>query len=70
MRPGRPATPDKAERAGQYIDQIERPKASIQANLEHPFPVIQRQFGHLKVHYRGLKKSTAQLNTLFALAKL
>jgi IS5 family transposase len=32
--------------------------------------VIKRQFGHLKVRYRVLKKNTAQLFTLFALSNL
>ena len=27
--------------------------------------MIKRQFGHLKVSYRGLAKSTAKLHTLF-----
>ena len=39
--------------------------------MEHPFGVIKRQFGYVKVlHYRGLGKSTAQLVTLFALPNL
>ena len=29
-----------------------------------------RQFGHVKARYRGLKKNTAQLMTLFALSNL
>jgi IS5 family transposase len=33
-------------------------------------PLIKRQFGHVKVRYRGLKKNTAQLKTLFALSNL
>jgi len=39
-------------------------KASIRAKVEHPFRVIKRQFGHVKVRYRGLAKNTAQLHTL------
>ena len=38
--------------------------------MEHPFRVIKRQFGFVKVRYRGLKKNTAQLVTLFALSNL
>jgi transposase, IS5 family len=45
-------------------------KASVRAKVEHPFRVIKRQFGHVKVRYRGLKKNTAQLKTLFALSNL
>jgi transposase, IS5 family len=36
----------------------------------HPFRVIKRQFGLVKVRYRGLEKNTAQLVTLFALSNL
>lgn len=43
---------------------------SIRAKVEHPFRVIKCQFGFVKVHYRGLKKNTAQLFTLFALSNL
>jgi len=70
MRPGKRATLDKTQRVGQLTDQLERLKASIRAKVEHPFRVIKRQFGHVKVRYRGLKKNTAQLTTLFALSNL
>ena len=43
---------------------------AIRAKVEHPFRVIKRQFGFVKVRYRGLKKNTAQLVTLFALSNL
>ena len=45
-------------------------KASVRAKVEHPFRVIKRQFGYLKVRYRGLAKNTAQVLTLFALSNL
>ena len=51
-------------------EEIEQLKASVRAKVEHPFRVIKRQFGHVKVRYRGLAKNTAQLHTLFALANL
>jgi IS5 family transposase len=51
-------------------EQIERAKASVRAKVEHPFRVIKRQFGYAKVRYRGLKKNTAQIVTLFALSNL
>jgi IS5 family transposase len=38
--------------------------------VEHPFRVIKRQFGLLKVRFKGLEKNTAHLMTLFALANL
>ena len=42
----------------------------IRAKVEHPFRVIKRQFGYTKVRYRGLKKNTVQLITLFALSNI
>ena len=55
----------------QYIaEQIERAKASVRAKVEHPFRVLKRQFGYIKVRYRGLAKNTAQIVTLFALGNL
>ncbi|MFM2275522.1 MAG: hypothetical protein RL211_1394, partial [Pseudomonadota bacterium] len=51
-------------------EQVEKLKASVRAKVEHPFRVIKRQFGHTKVRYRGLKKNTAQLITLFALSNI
>jgi IS5 family transposase len=70
MRPGKRRALDKANPLDNLIDQIERLKASVRAKVEHPFRVIKRQFGHVKVRYRGLKKNTAQLATLFALSNL
>jgi IS5 family transposase len=49
------------------VDKEEKLKAGIRAKVEHPFRVIKRQFGLVKVRYRGLKKNTLQLKTLFAL---
>ena len=70
MRPGKRRALDKTKFVNQLIDQLERLKASIRAKVEHPFRVIKRQFGYVKVRYRGLKKNTAQLKTLFALSNL
>jgi transposase, IS5 family len=70
MRPGLRKLLDKADPMDSLTDQVERIKASIRAKVEHPFRVIKRQFGHVKVRYRGLAKNTAQLQTLFALANL
>lgn len=52
------------------VEQIEQLKASVRAKVEHPFRVIKRQFGFVKVRYRGLVKNSAQLMTLFALSNL
>ena len=70
MRPGKRRELDKSTLVDDLTDQLERLKASIRAKLEHPLRVIKRQFGHVKVRYRGLAKNTAQLHTLFALSNL
>lgn len=70
MRPGKRRALDKATPMGAVMERLEQVKASIRAKVEHPFRVIKRQFGHTKVRYRGLKKNTAQLHTLFALSNL
>ncbi|WAC46440.1 IS5 family transposase [Pseudomonas sp. SL4(2022)] len=49
---------------------IEKAKAQVRAKVEHPFRVVNRQFGYVKVRFRGLAKNTAQLVTLFALSNL
>ena len=56
MRPGKRRALDKTRKVDTLIDQLERLKASMRAKVEHPFRVIKRQFGHVKVRYRGLKK--------------
>jgi MFS superfamily sulfate permease-like transporter len=55
---------------GPILDKLEKTKASIRAKVEHPFRVIKRQFGYVKVKYRGLAKNTANLMTLFALSNI
>lgn len=70
MRPGKRKVLDKSKPLGVVMDQLEHVKARIRAKVEHPFRVIKRQFGHVKVRYRGLAKNTAQLHTLFALSNL
>ena len=70
MRPGKRRTLDKANEIDALVDKVEKLKASIRAKVEHPFRVIKRQFGHVKVRYRGLQKNTAQVITLFALSNL
>ena len=71
MRPGKRKALDKENNPiDALIDQVEKIKASIRAKVEHPFRVIKRQFGYAKVRYRGIKKNTLQLKTLFALSNL
>ncbi len=70
MRPAKRKALDKSTPMGAIQDELEQVKARIRAKVEHPFRVIKRQFGHVKVRYRGLAKNTAQLHTLFALSNL
>jgi IS5 family transposase len=70
MRPGKRKALNKDNEADVLTDKAEKLKAGIRAKVEHPFRVIKRQFGFVKVRYRGLKKNTAQLITLFALSNL
>ena len=69
MRPGK-RKQQKHTPWGALSEQAGKLKASVRAKVEHPFRVIKRQFGHTKVRYRGLKKNTAQLITLFALSNI
>jgi IS5 family transposase len=52
------------------VKKHEHRKASVRAKVEHPFRVIKRQFGLVKVRFRGLAKNTAHVITLFALSNL
>ena len=57
-------------RAKTKAQKSEHVKASVRAKVEHPFRVIKRQFGLLKVRFKGLQKNTAHVLTLFALSNL
>ena len=57
-------------RARALVQKNEHRKASVRAKVEHPFRVIKRQFGLVKVRFRGLQKNTAHVVTLFALSNL
>jgi len=70
MMPGKRKALDKDTPMGAILEKLEQTKASIRAKVEHPFRVIKRQFGFVKVKYRGLAKNTANLVTLFALSNL
>jgi transposase, IS5 family len=59
-----------AGRAKARVQKQEHKKASVRAKVEHPFRVIKRQFGLAKVRFRGLRKNTAHVVTLFALSNL
>ena len=70
MRPGKRKALDKSHAADALLVEAEKLKAGVRAKVEHPFRVIKRQFGYLKMRYRGLKKNTQQLMVLFALSNL
>jgi IS5 family transposase len=53
-------------RTKKRLKKQEHKKARVRAKVEHPFRVIKRQFGLLKVRFRGLAKNTAHVVTLFA----
>ena len=52
------------------VTELETAKAKVRARVEHPFRVVKRQFGYVKVRFKGLAKNTAQIVTLFALSNL
>ena len=54
----------------ELAEPIERALSRVRAVVEHPFHILKNRFRHKKLRYRGLKKNTAQLHTLFALANL
>jgi IS5 family transposase len=70
MKPGKRKKLSKDKASDVLVNQLEQLKAGIRAKVEHPFRVVKQQFGFAKVRYKGLKKNTAQLLTLFALSNL
>ena len=48
----------------------EHVKASIRAQVEHPFLKVKRLFGYAKTRYRGLAKNTQRLALLLGLGNL
>ena len=48
----------------------EHAKSSIRAKVEHVFGVVKGVFRYRKTRYRGLRKQTAKLHMMFALANL
>ena len=62
------AMPEGKLKAG--AQRVEYCKARIRAKVEHPFRVMKRQFGYVKVRFRGLAKNTAQILTRFVLSNL
>lgn len=60
----------KPTRAQGQLKRTEHEKSSIRAKVEHVFAVVKGRFQYRKTRYRGLRKQTAKLNMLFALANL
>jgi transposase, IS5 family len=69
MKPGKRRALGKSA-YDRILERIEKLKAQVRARGEHAFRVVKRQFGYVKVRYRGLAKNTAQLHMLFALANI
>jgi len=66
-------TPTKMPSGGTLTDEqnaFNRLLSKVRAIVEHPFRMVKRQFGFVKVRYRGLAKNTGQIVMLFALANL
>ncbi len=57
-----------------YVDETgkrkNRTKSRVRARVEHPFRILKRVFGFIKVRYRGLKKNHEWLCAAFALVNL
>lgn len=67
----RPSSTKKLSKSGQYAaKRKEHQKSSIRCKVEHVFAVVKNLFCYRKTRYRGLRKQTAKLNMMFALANL
>ena len=67
----RPSSIKKLSKSGQYAaKKKEHQKSSVRCKVEHVFAVIKNIFRYRKTRYRGLRKQTAKLNMMFALANL
>ena len=59
-----------SNRSKGQIRRVEHEKSSIRVKVEHVFAVVKGQLRIRKTRYRGLRKQTAKLNMMFALANL
>jgi len=50
--------------------QMENRKSSTHCKVEHPFLIVNKQFGYCKVAYRGISKNPNRFHVLFASANL
>lgn len=57
-----------------HVDELQRKKnrskSRVRARVEHPFRILKRVFGFVKVRYRGLKKNHEWICAAFALVNL
>jgi len=60
----------KGEELPEWKRKINRRLSALRAIVEHPFRVMKRPFGYVKVRYRGLAKNTAHQMRLFMLSNL
>jgi transposase, IS5 family len=77
IRAAAPHAQDMTSRRTRYkqmVDQLQRQKnrtkARVRAKVEHPFRILKRVFGFVKVRFRGLKKNHDHLCAAFALVNL
>ena len=70
MKPGKRLALDKSRTLARLVDQVMRHKAGVRAKVEHPFRLVKRQLGHVKVRDPGLAKNTVPSKALFAPANL
>lgn len=61
---------NRSIRSQSQIKRREHEKSSVRAKVEHVFGVVKGLFRYRKTRYRGLRKQTAKLNMIFALANL
>lgn len=67
----RPSSLKKLSRSGQYYAKKKKhEESSVRCKVEHVFAIVKRLFRYRKTRYRGLRKQTAKLNIMFALANL
>jgi len=77
IRAAAPHAQDLTSRRTRYkqmVDELQRQKnrtkARVRAKVEHPFRILKRVFGFVKVRFRGLKKNHDHLCAAFALVNL
>jgi IS5 family transposase len=77
IRQAAPHAQDMTSRRTRYkqmVDELQRrknrTKARVRARVEHPFRILKRVFGFVKVRFRGLKKNHDHLCAAFALVNL